>query len=287
MSEAETADSPTLSGMKLQVTSVLGTGSGSTVMRVIDKGAGAGQYALKYVKREGPADDLAIECARAEAEASARLDHPSILKVYDFRLKRSWFRVSRAEVLMEFVDGQTLDKLAGLQVAQTVLAYYQVASALAQMHRKGVVHGDVQPSKVMISRPGKVKVRGYGRSLVSDPFKAGLPATGPYAPPERPRIKAVDNKGDIYSLGASMYHTLTGRPAGSGTRGRVEGEKLSTPQALNPQVPTSLNALIVACLQIGPDRRPASMFEVVQTLEALVKELAPKSNALAGIVPTA
>ena len=278
------SDAPKLSGMKLQVTSVIGAGSGSTVMRVIDAGGMAGEYALKYVKREGPGDDFAIERARAEAEASGKLDHPAILKVHDFRLKRSWFRVARAELLMEFVDGREMEALTGLQVAHVILAYSQVASALAQMHRKGVVHGDVRPSKFLLSRPGQVKVRGYGLSLLKEPFKSQVAlVAGPYAPPERGRIKAADTKGDVYSLGASMYHTLTGRVPGNGSRGRVEGEKLSTPQALNRDVPDAMNALVVSCLQLNSERRPASMFEVAQALEAIVKGLALKGNALAGL----
>lgn len=287
MTDAVATDAPTLADLKLQVTSVLGAGSGSTVMLVIDKNAMAGQYALKYVKREGPGDDFAIEAARAEAEASAKLDHPAILKVYDFRLKRSWFRVSRAELLMEYLDGQTLDKVSGLQVSHAIRAYQQVASALAHMHRKGISHGDVRPSKVMLSRTGKVKVRGYGLSLLREPYKSQVPSDGPYAPPERGRTKVADNRGDIYSLGASMYHTLTGRAPGSGTRGRLEGEKLSTPQALNREIPDALNTLVISCLQIGPERRPASMFEVSKALDGLVEGMSSKAKSLAGIVPGA
>src|SRR5262249_15530500 len=113
MAKSVDADTPKLSAIKVQVLKILGTGKHSTVMLVMDKSAGGGRYALKKIKREEDADDLAIERARAEAEASPKLGHSSVLKTYDFHLTKSFFKVTGGEQLMEYVEGQTLDKLIG------------------------------------------------------------------------------------------------------------------------------------------------------------------------------
>jgi serine/threonine-protein kinase len=277
-------DPPKLATFKYLVTSILGTGTNSTVMLVMDKRPGGAQLALKVIKREGPGDDAIIERARAECEASDKLNFPSILKVFDFRVRRNWlFQVTRAELLMEYVEGKPLDALAELTIGHSILIFHHVAQALGHMHRREVIHGDVRPSNVLVSRAGHVKVRGYGLSLVSAKLKDQLKLSGPYAAPEQSKEKSLDHKSDIYGLGAAMYHVLTHQPPGGNLVGRVEGKKISTPAALNPQVPVALNNLVVACLQSSPDRRPSDMYEVIQRLELLMKELNLKEAELVGL----
>jgi serine/threonine protein kinase len=272
------ADAPKLSGLTIQVTSVLGTGSGSTVMRVMDRTSGR-EFAMKVIKREGPSDDIAIDRGRAEVEASAKLGHPAILKCHDFALRRSWFRVARAEVLMELVEGKTLDELGTLAIGNAILIFERTASALAHMHRRGVIHGDLRPGKVMLSRKGQVKVRGYGISQVREPLKPQVRAKGPYAAPERVKEKAINDRVDVYSLGATMYRVATGKAPGE----ELADGKLATPAKLNPKIPAALNNLIVSCMSSKPERRPPDMYEVAKQLEALVKEMALKESALAGL----
>jgi eukaryotic-like serine/threonine-protein kinase len=277
MSKELEAEAPRLSALKVQVTKVLGTGPGRTVMLIMDKGTGR-QYALKVIKREGPDDDVAIERARAEAEASAKLGHPAILKAFDFRTRRSWFRVARAELLMEYVEGKGLDALERLEVGPAVLVFAKVASALAHMHRRGVIHGGLRPSKVLLSRNGQVRVRGYGLSQVAERVKPLVKPLASFAAPEQAKEKVVDERIDLYGLGATLYRALTGRPPGRG-----EGQKISTPVALNPAVPGPLNELVIACLQSNPHRRPADMYEVVKQLEGMAKEMRLEEAELRGL----
>ena len=276
------SEAPRLANLKYQVSSVLGTADGTTVLLVSDRYVEGGVFALKVISRDDPKADLEIERARAEAAASAKLHHPSILEVHDFRVRRSWFRVNRAELLMPYVEGKTLAGLTGLRIAPAILIFARAASALAHMHRRGVFHGGLRPSKVMLARAGGVKVRGYGLSLVSDPFRSQIKLNGNYAAPEQLKDGVVDARSDIYNLGATMYHVLTGQPAGR-SLGRSEGEKLSKPVALNPKIPAPLNDLIVACLQSGPGRRPPGMFEIAQQLEDLAKGLGVKEASLVGL----
>jgi serine/threonine-protein kinase len=274
-----------LSRLKYQVTSIVNTGPNGTVMAIADKEPGGGRYALRAIKRESDADDVLIERARAEGAASPKLGHASILKCYDFRVRRSWFQVSRAELLMEYVDGKTLQELGKLDITAAIAIFAKVAGALAHMHRRQVIHGDVRPSHIMVSRTGAVKVRRYGLSLMLPKFRDQIKLSGSYVAPEFAREKTPNAQTDLYGLGATMYHVLTGRAPG-GLKGRTEGGKLSTPIALNPRIPAALNRLIIECIQLTADKRPPDMYEAVKQLEELAKDMAIDDEVLVGLAAT-
>jgi serine/threonine-protein kinase len=287
MTQSSASGVPKLSSLKYQVTSVLGSGPGGTVMLIADRSAGGGRHALRIVKREHDVDDLEIERARAEFEASEKVSHAAILKCYDFRLRRSWFQVSRAELLMEYVDGKGLDTFKRLDIEPGVALFTRVAGAIAHLHRRGAMHGDLRPAHIMLTRTGVVKVRRYGLSLIQDKFRAAIKLTGVYAAPELAKEKTFTAQSDLYSLGATMYHALTGRPPAGGIMGRAEGAKLSTPAALNPHIPPALNRLIIECLQTGPTKRPPDMYEAVKQLEELSRDLAVADDTLVGLAADA
>lgn len=284
MSKTQDAEAPKLSEVKVQVLSILGTGEASTVMLILDKRPGGRRYALRKLKREDEADDLPIERARAETEASAKLGNPAILKVHDFRLVKSFFKVTGAEQLMEYVDGKTLDELIGtIEIKPALVVFQKVASALAHMHRRQVLHGDLQPSSVVLGKTGVVKVRGYGRSEIDEKFKEKIQFNQNYAAPEQVKSKLVTPQSEVYTLGATMYHVLTGQPPIADLRGRTEGQKLAMPTALNVKIPTNVNNLIVTCLQTNPNKRPAEPYNVLQELDKIVKEMDLDDSLLAGI----
>lgn len=271
---------PKLSGMKYLVETILSTGEKDTVMRIGDQGNLGKQYALKFVKRESKEDDVAIDCARAAAESSPKLGHPAILKYHDFRLRKAWLiLVQRGELLMEYVEGKSLDQLKDLKISHWALIFQEVAAAVAHMHRRGVRHGDIKPSHVMLGRNGQVKVLGYGLSAVRERNKDALLGTKAYLAPEASKEKVLDDRTDIYSLGATMYHLLTGQPVGR----QGEGGKMATPTALNPRVPVDLNNLVVTCLSSTPAKRPEGMYDVQVRLDALVKSLHAESSSLKGL----
>ncbi|MEO6810752.1 MAG: serine/threonine-protein kinase [Isosphaeraceae bacterium] len=276
--------SPKLSSLKYLVSSILGTDGNATVMLVTDKEPGGGRYALKIVKREEPEDDLDVERLRAEYEASGKLNSPSILKAFDFCAKRSWtFQVIRGELLMEYVDGKPLSAFDDpMPIDAGVLLFLKVAGALAHMHRRGVFHGDLRPSKILLGRNGSVKVRGYGLSLVDAKLLVQFKPNRNYASPEQSKEKLLDEKTEIYALGATFYHIFTGLAPG-GVMGRTEGRKLAIPSSVNPRIPSALNNLLVTCLQSNPHKRPATLEDVKIQLEELSKSLAVDEDALAGL----
>src|SRR6516162_4316900 len=147
---AKAATAPKLSGMKYRVVNQLGTGAGSTILQISDKTAGGKRYALKVVRRQDEDDDIYVKQALTEFEAAKKLNHPAIAKVFDCRLKRAWFKLKGVELLMEFVEGKTLDEIEAPELSQLVLIFCQVSSALTHMHRRGVYHGDMKPANIML-----------------------------------------------------------------------------------------------------------------------------------------
>lgn len=274
---------PKLATMKYLVESVLCTGDRDTVMRIGDQKDFGKPYALKVVKREEAADDVRIACARAAAEASPKLGHPAALRYHDFRVRKAWLVVTkRAELLMEFVEGRSLDRLKGLKVPAWAVIFREVAAAVAHMHRRGVIHGDLKPSHVMLSKAGQVKVLGYGLNLVQLKEKGVALGTKVYMAPEQARERTIDEKADVFGLGAVMYHLLTGRPFAR----REEGDgKAAAPAAINREVPAELSNLVVSTLSGQREKRPEDMTVVRDRLEAIARGLGADEGLLKGLAP--
>lgn len=283
---ANVASSPKLSGMKWRVVNTLGTGAGSTILQISDKGAGGKRYALKIVKKDDEQEDpfVYMDQARTEYEAAQKLNHPVIAKVYDMRTKRSWFKPSGIELLLEFVEGKTLDEIEAPEMGQLVLVFCQVASALTHMHRRGVFHGDLKPSNIMLSKNGQVKLIDFGTAWIKSRDKNRAGGTPQYVAPEQVAEKTVNAKTDIYNFGATMYRMFTGRFANQGLPkpGEGGGRKLVPPMKVNPKLPQALNDVILSCLEYGPDRRPVGMFEIQQQLAGVAHGLGLESVDLKG-----
>jgi serine/threonine-protein kinase len=266
---------PKLSEMTYRVVKPLGTGAGSTILLITDKTAGGQRYALKVVKRHNADDDVYIAQAQLEYHVAQRLNHQSIVKIYDLRVKRSWFRITGVELLMEFVEGRTLDEIEAPGLNRLVLVFNQVAAALMHMHRRGVYHGDLKPSNIMVSNEGRVKLIDFGTAWVKGEEKNRVQGTPQYMAPEQAAERVVDERTDIYNLGATMYRMFTGRYAQQGipTAGEAGVRKLTPPIQLLPSLPGTLNETILRCLEINPDRRPAGVFEIKNQLTAVAKYL--------------
>src|SRR5260370_24337002 len=152
--------------MKCRVVSVLGMGAGSTILLISDKPAGGKRYALKVVRKQDPEDEVYVQQALTEFEAAKKLNHPAIARVYDCRLKRAWFKVRGVELLMEFVEGKTLDEIEAPALGPLVLVFCHVSSAMTHMHRRGVYHGDLKPANIMLTKTGQVKLIDFGTAWV-------------------------------------------------------------------------------------------------------------------------
>src|SRR5262245_61785288 len=253
---------PKFSGMKYRVVNTLGTGAGSTILLISDKTAGGKRYALKVVRKQEPEDEVYVQQALTEFEAAKKLNHPAIAKVYDCRLKKSWFKVKGVELLIEYVEGKTLDEIEAPELGQLTLVFCHVASAMTHMHRRGVFHADLKPGNIMLTKNGQVKLIDFGTAWVRGQDKQRIQGTPQYMAPEQANEKAVNDKTDIYNIGATMYRMFTGRFVQQAPPRPGEERKVTVPNKINPRILADLNMLIVACLQTDPAKRPAGMFEI-------------------------
>jgi serine/threonine protein kinase len=294
---AKASLSPKLAEMQYRVIEQLGTGAGSTILLIGDKKTGK-RYALKVVKRQSEDDDIYVEQAQLEYEVLQKLRHPAIVRAYDCRVKRNWlFKVAGIDLLLEYVEGRTIDEVEMLELGQLVLIFLQVADGLIHMHRRGVYHGDLKPTNIMLTKDGRVKIIDFGTAWLRNKEKNRVQGTPQYMAPEQATEKVVNEKTDIYNFGATMYRMFTGRYAnmgipkiGDGGLGDIGAGgpmsatrgKLKPPIAINPNIPGPLNELILNCLEISPDRRPAGMFEVKTQLEAIARHMGLEAMELRG-----
>jgi serine/threonine-protein kinase len=279
---ANVSSTPKFSGMKYRVVNELGAGAGSKIFLISDKTAGGKRYALKIVRKNEPEEEIYIQQARTEYEAAQKLNHPAIAKIYDFRQRKSWFKVTGCELLMEFVDGKSLDEVEAPELNQLVLIFCQVASALSHMHRRGVYHGDLKPHNIMLSKTGQIKLIDFGTAWLRGQDKSRVQGTPQYMAPEQVTEKAVNDKTDIYNLGATMYRMFTGRFVQQAMPKPGDERRVTVPNKVNPRIPGPLNELIVACIQTSPDKRPAGMFEVREQLGKIAKQMGLEEVELKG-----
>jgi predicted Ser/Thr protein kinase len=196
---------------KYRIVGPLGRGGMGTVYKAVDETLDR-EVAIKVLNPELADTDI-MKRFRAEATTLAKLNHPEIATIYEL------FR-SETELLMvmEFVRGETLDKLSersgALQPNRAAALIDRVLSALEHAHRAGIVHRDMKPANVMVTEHGGVKIMDFGiarvrgaEHLTNDGFMMGTPA---YMPPEQVLGNDVDGRADLYSVGVMFYRLLTG-----------------------------------------------------------------------------
>ncbi len=270
---ANVSTTPRFKGMKYRVVSNLGTGAGSTILLISDKTAGGKRYALKVVRKQDDDDEIYVQQALTEFEAAKKLNHPAIAKIFDCRMKKSWFKVNGVELLMEYVEGKTLDEIEAPQMGQLVLVFCQVASALAHMHRRGVYHGDLKPGNIMLTKTGQVKLIDFGTAWIRGQKKDRIQGTPQYIAPEQATEKTIDERTDIYNLGATMYRMFTGKYVQQDIPKPGQDRKLAPPSKSNSRIPAKLNELILTTLSLDPSKRGAGMFEIRDQLSTIAKEM--------------
>jgi serine/threonine-protein kinase len=239
------------------------------------------RVALKVLVEELAADARATRRFVREARATAKLAHPNVARVYDFG------RDGGAPFLvMELLEGETLAaRLASgpLPPAEAARVAAAVADALDAAHRRGIVHRDVKPSNVMLTRDGEVKVLDFGIAAAADETHSttgsGIYATVAYVSPERVAGEPATPASDLYSLGAVLYELLCGRPPFLGppalvARAHLQDQPVPVRQ-LAPWVPARLAETCEAALAKDPARRPSSAASIAVRLRAAVATPAP------------
>lgn len=228
--------------------------------------------AIKVLKEEFSLDSNFVSKFKMEAQAAASLSHPNIVSVYDV--------VDDGDlhyIVMELIEGITLKsyilKKGQLGVKETIGIAIQVAQGIAAAHDQHIVHRDIKPQNIIISRDGKVKVADFGIARAVSTQTMGVTAVGSvhYISPEQARGGYSDSRSDIYSLGITMYEMLTGTVPFDGENtvtialAHLE-EMIPSPGELNREVTRSLDRIILKCTQKKPDRRYQDAYELVADL---------------------
>ena len=228
--------------------------------------------AIKVLKEEFASDENFVSKFKMEAQAAARLSHPNIVNVYDVVDEGNLHYI-----VMELIEGITLksyiEKKGFLENKEAIGIAIQVAQGIAAAHEQHIIHRDIKPQNMIISRDGNVKVADFGiaRAVSSQTMNAIAVGSVHYISPEQARGGYCDERSDIYSFGITMYEMVTGRvPFEGDNTVAVALAHLETPitppSQLNPVVSSGLEQIILKCTQKKPDRRYSSIGDVITDL---------------------
>lgn len=294
---------PAKPGTKLagyNVLAEIGRGAASIIYLVQDPKTKQ-VYALKHVEKHEPKDQRFLDQAMLEYEVASKCKHPAIRSI-ERLIKTRERLVSLKEVflVMEYVDGVSVERHPPKTFEQALDIFKQTAAGLAAMHAAGYVHADMKPQNVVVTDEGSVKVIDLGQSCAIGTVKERIQGTPDYIAPEQVHRRAITPKTDIYNLGATMYWTLTGKniptalPKGDTSLvGSLDDKFIERPKPireLNPRTPEKLADLVMACVEVDPEARPASMDDVYQRLDlvhAMLLANGQGSSALNQGVPIA
>ena len=270
---------------RYRIGSLVGRGGMAEVYEGYDTRLGR-TVAIKLLKSDLANDPSFEEKFRGEAQASARMAHPSIVRIYDAGEEEATDSngnlVKTPFIIMELVKGKLLREIihsGSVEIDKAIKYVTGILSALEVSHRSGVIHRDIKPANVMISENDAVKVMDFGIArAVSDnsatqAATAGIVGTAQYFSPEQARGESVDARTDLYSTGVILYELLAGRPPFKGESAvsvayQHVSEQAPNPSDFNPQVTPELNAVVMRAMAKDRDERFQSAEEFREHLLA-------------------
>lgn len=262
-----------------QILGTLGTGAHSTILHV-RRSADGKQYALKVVPIESKDDQKFFLQAQHEFRIAQMFRHANLVKVHALETPRDWLmRVKKVHLLIEYVNGKTLDVVPRLSLARLVQIFTKIASGLQHMHLRGVYHADLKPNNIMLSRTGDVKIIDFGLARVKGESRERVQGTPEYMAPEQAKNGTVNEHTDIYNFGATMYRLVTWRlppsviPAAGGLPmdAKALANVLKPVHEHTPSAPKELCDLIHKCLAYKPHQRPENVGDILPVLHDLVE----------------
>ncbi len=264
----------------------LGTGARATIWLAENQRTGE-MVALKRVCRRATDDDRFLIQAVNDYDISRQLNHPYLRRSFEMRRMRRLFRTRELHILMEYVDGRTLEQVGPLGTHGLLGIFLRVAHGLEALHQMGYIHTDMKPNNVMIGNDGEVKIIDFGMACKIGHVKERIQGTPDYIAPEQvERRIPLDQRTDVYNFGATLYWAITGQnyPTVMPSKKRRSGYDLVgpkqalPPEQINPNVPTALSRLVMDCCRANPQERPGNMAEVIRRLE-LAQHILDKNQA--------
>lgn len=263
-------------GDRYEIVSKIGAGGMSDVYKAMDHKLNR-FVAIKVLKNEFSQDEGFVSKFVVEAQSAAGLSHPNIVNVYDVGDESGIHYI-----VMELVEGITLksyiEKKSMLSFKEAVSIAIQVGTGIEAAHNNKIVHRDIKPQNIIISRDGKVKVTDFGiaRAATTNTISSNVMGSVHYTSPEQARGGFVDEKSDIYSLGITLYEMVTGRvPYNGETAVSVAVQHIQEkmiPPSRFVDIPVSVEQIILKCTQKNPDRRYQSVTELVMDLKRSLVE---------------
>ena len=255
-------------GNRLRIEALLGSGAMAEVYRAMDERSGQRVAVKRHV---GSGDERNAALLRAQFEREyywlRQLAHPRIVEVYDFILDPEGACYS-----MELLDGQDLRERGRLDWREACVLMLDLASSLAILHARGLLHRDLSPSNVRYGTNGRAKLIDFGAMALFGPASTII-GTPPYTAPEVLQFQALDARADLYALGALAYWVLTGRTAYPARAMNELTQAWANPPPplalLQPDVPEALERLVMELLQLQRSARPTAAAEVMARLSAI------------------
>lgn len=259
-------------GNRYEILEKIGTGGMSDVYKSKDHKLNR-YVAVKVLKQEFSENANFVSKFQVEAQAAAGLAHPNVVNVYDVGEENDVYYI-----VMELVEGITLkkyiEKKARLSVKEAISIAIQVSMGIEAAHNNHIIHRDIKPQNIIISKEGKVKVTDFGiaKAATSNTITSNVMGSVHYTSPEQARGGYSDEKSDIYSLGITMFEMLTGRvPFNGETTVAIAikhiQEPLPSPREYIPEIPVSVEQIVFKCCQKSPDRRYQTMADLVADLK--------------------
>ena len=257
---------------RYEILEKIGAGGMSDVYKAKDHVLGR-EVAVKVLKEEFAEDTGFVSKFRSEAQSAAGLEHPNIVNIYDVGSEDG-----RYYIVMEYVEGITLktyiEKKGQLNYKEVISIAIQVGRGIEAAHKKNIIHRDIKPQNIMISKEGKVKVTDFGiaKAASGNTIHADVMGSVHYSSPEQTRNGYVNAQSDIYSLGIVMYEMATGRVPFDGETAvavaiqHLQGE-MTPPTEYAPDLPISMEKIIQKATMKSPDKRYESMADLLTDLK--------------------
>jgi hypothetical protein len=246
------------------------------------------RMALKVLPKKLAVDKEFFTRFKREINTLSNLNHPNIVRFFGAGEMQGY-----TYYCMEFIDGESLqmriDREGRLPQKESLRICGDIARALAHAHSKGVIHRDIKPENVLLSRKGEVKVTDFGLAKTRDEESqltvAGTSIGTPYylSPEQAMGLTTIDHRADLYSLGVTMYHLLTGRlpfDAKSSTEVMMMHVKAQPPdpRTINPGLARGLSQVILRLMEKNPANRFSSADSIVEVVDLLLNAKPPNEN---------
>ncbi len=239
--------------------------------------------AIKVMLKSLGDDESFVETFKREAQAVAKLNHPNIAQIYSFGQEKG-----QPYIVMELIKGRHLDNMIeeedSLSETLVLRVVMEVASGLAAADDIGLIHGDIKPENILLNERGHSKLVDFGLATFADQqAQEGIWGTPYYIAPEKVRRQRTDARSDIYSLGATMFHALTGHPPFQGeTPVEVVNARLNNPAPLvssrREGVDPDVERIVARMLEVEPGRRYPTYKSLISDLKKTLDKLGPDAG---------